>query len=74
MTGLPLISGNQCISALRKIGYVRTRTRGSHARLICSGREPVTVPFHDELDRGTLRSILRTANITTDKFIELLKR
>jgi predicted RNA binding protein YcfA (HicA-like mRNA interferase family) len=32
----------------------------------------VTVPLHRELDRGTLRSILRAAEITIERFKELL--
>lgn len=74
MTGLPVISGNQCIAALQKIGYNVTHTKGSHARLVCPGRSPVTVPKHYELDRGTLSSILRTANVSLDEFARLLKR
>ena len=54
MTGLPLISGNRCIKALQKIGYMKTHTKGSHVRLVCPNRAPVTVPQHDELDREGL--------------------
>ena len=32
----------------------------------------VTVPDHRELDRGTLRGIIRQAELTVDEFIELL--
>jgi len=41
--------------------------------LECQGRPPLTVPLHDELDRGTLRSIIKAAGLTTDEFIKLLK-
>jgi hypothetical protein len=34
----------------------------------------VTVPLHDELDRGTLRAILRCAEVGVDEFIELVAR
>jgi predicted RNA binding protein YcfA (HicA-like mRNA interferase family) len=73
MTGLPLISGNECIRALEKIGYAKSHQKGSHVRLVCSNRAPVTVPLHDELDRGTLSSILRTVNIGTEEFNKLLR-
>jgi predicted RNA binding protein YcfA (HicA-like mRNA interferase family) len=69
---LPLISGWQCIAALAKLGYVQVRQRGSHARLECPGRPPVTVPLHGELDRGTLRSILRTARVPEEQLKALL--
>jgi predicted RNA binding protein YcfA (HicA-like mRNA interferase family) len=32
----------------------------------------VTVPDHDELDRGTLRAILRQAGLSVDEFQQLL--
>ena len=73
MTGLPVVSGNQCIAALIRAGYAVIRTKGSHVRLVCPGRAPVTVPLHSELDRGTLSSILRTVKIPPEEFIRLLK-
>jgi len=57
---------------LVKLGYRQARQKGSHVRLVCAGRQPVTVPLHDELDRGTLRSIIRTAEISVEEFVQLL--
>jgi len=54
MSGLPIISGDQCIAALERIGYHVARTKGSHIRMRGEGRKPITVPRHHELDRGTL--------------------
>ena len=71
---LPLISGHDCVRALTKLGYRDARQRGSHLRLVCEGRNPVTVPLHDTLDRGTLRAIIRAADISVEKFIELLRK
>jgi predicted RNA binding protein YcfA (HicA-like mRNA interferase family) len=71
---LPVISGEECIVALAKLGYVQVRQRGSHVRLNCPGRSPLTVPLHPTLDRGTLRSIIRAAQLTVDEFLDLLKR
>ncbi len=72
MVAPPLVSAEACIRALAKIGYRKTRQRGSHARFECSGRAPLTVPMHDELDRGTLRVILKTAGLTVEEFAALL--
>ena len=72
MPELPVISGDWCISALERIGYRVARTKGSHVRMRCPGRRPVTVPKHHELDRGTLKGILRTANLTVKEFVNLL--
>jgi predicted RNA binding protein YcfA (HicA-like mRNA interferase family) len=72
MPELPVLSGADVIAALAKLGYTRARQKGSHVRLTVPGRSPVTVPMHEELDRGTLRSILRTVDITVEEFIRLL--
>jgi len=34
---------------------------------------PLIIPAHNKLDRGTLRSIIRSSGLTVDEFIELLK-
>jgi predicted RNA binding protein YcfA (HicA-like mRNA interferase family) len=56
----------------RQLGYGQARQRGSHVRLVCEGRSPVTIPMHDTLDRGTLRSILRIVDVSVDDLIALL--
>jgi predicted RNA binding protein YcfA (HicA-like mRNA interferase family) len=66
---LPVISGDQCIAILQRFGYSVARQSGSHVRLVCAGRSPVTVPRHAELKRGTLRSILRGAKISAEEFV-----
>jgi predicted RNA binding protein YcfA (HicA-like mRNA interferase family) len=73
MTSLPQVSGRQCVTALLKKGFQFKRQNGSHMILRCD--EPyaqVVVPDHKTLDRGTLRSILRQAGMTTEEFITLL--
>lgn len=72
MPPLPVISGRQCIRALEKAGYRVLRQRGSHVRLVAEGRSSVTVPLHRELDRGTLRSILRVADLGVEDLLDLL--
>lgn len=69
---VPIVSGRECIDALLKLGYRQARQKGSHVRLVCSGRNPVTVPLHNPLDRGTLRAIIRTVDITVEAFTRLL--
>jgi predicted RNA binding protein YcfA (HicA-like mRNA interferase family) len=69
---LPIIAGDACIRAPRKIGYVEARQVGGHVRLRCEGRPLVTVPRHRELDRGTLRQIIADAGLTVEQFVALL--
>ncbi len=73
MSTLPRISGRECVKALRKAGFVEKRQHGSH--IILRRDDPfsqVTVPDHKELDRGTLRAIIRQAGLTVGEFVKLV--
>jgi predicted RNA binding protein YcfA (HicA-like mRNA interferase family) len=73
MSKLPSISGRECVKALAKAGFYFKRQEGSH--IILRRDNPfaqLVVPDHKELDRGTLRAIIRQAGITVDEFIKLL--
>ena len=73
MSGLPRVSGRECIKALARAGFVVKRQKGSHVVLRRdSPFSQVVVPDHPELDRGTLRAILRQAGLTPEAFQELL--
>lgn len=74
MNRLPLISGRECVQALKKTGFYFKREEGSH--IILRRDNPfaqVVVPDHKELDRGTLRAIIRQAGLKVDDFLNLLK-
>jgi predicted RNA binding protein YcfA (HicA-like mRNA interferase family) len=73
MTKLPRVSGRECVKCLLIRGFEVKRQRGTH--IILQREEPfslVVLPDHKELDRGTLRSILRQADIDPEEFQELL--
>jgi predicted RNA binding protein YcfA (HicA-like mRNA interferase family) len=73
MSKLPLVSGKKCIKVLEKFGFVVFRQRGSHVTLVRENpANQTTVPLHKELDRGTLKAILKQTNISADAFIENL--
>ena len=63
---LPRLSGASCVAALTKAGFAAKRQQGSHIYA------QVVVPNHGELDRGTLRAIIRSAGLTLEQFIEPL--
>jgi predicted RNA binding protein YcfA (HicA-like mRNA interferase family) len=74
MSGLPRLSGHECAKALAKLGFVLKKQHGSH--MILRRENPfsqLVVPDHFELDRGTLRAIIRQANISIEEFSKLLK-
>lgn len=73
MSKLPIISGQDCIKVLEKVGFYLLRQRGSH--IILRRDDPyaeVVVPNHQTLDKGTLRAIIRQIGLSVDEFIELL--
>ncbi len=72
MSKLPIISGRGLVRALRGVGFELDRQKGSH--MILYRADPVTtlsVPDHRELDRGTLRALLRQAGITPEELARL---
>jgi predicted RNA binding protein YcfA (HicA-like mRNA interferase family) len=72
-TRQPVVSGERLIKALRKDGWEVVRQRGSHVRLKKAGRRhALVVPLHREIRRGTLRGILRDADLSADDLRRLL--
>jgi predicted RNA binding protein YcfA (HicA-like mRNA interferase family) len=70
---LPVVSGADCVKALGKIGFVVYRQRGSHITMVRkTPPSQTTIPNHKELDRGTLRAIIRQTDLTVDEFIALI--
>ena len=75
MSKLPVISGREVVRVLTKIGFAIVDRKGSHVRLKRRRAEEVLmviVPMHRELAKGTLRSILRQANLTAEDLLRLL--
>ena len=73
MSKLPRISGRECVKALTKVGFYLKRQEGSH--IILRRDNPfaqIVVPDHKELDRGTLRAIIRQTGLGIDEFVKLL--
>ena len=74
MARLPLMSGDDFVKAMRKIGYVWDHTEGSHMILLHPSKGMLSVPRHKELGRGLLRALTRDAGLTRDEFLTLLRR
>lgn len=67
-----MVSGRQTIAALEKLGFGQVSQRGSHVKLRNDEGRTAIVPAHDELARGTLRSVLRQANVSIEDFTSAL--
>ncbi len=73
MSKLPQLSGPDVVRVLQKLGFTVRRQHGSH--IIMRRGDPyaqTVVPNHRQIDRGTLRAILRQTEITADELIKLL--
>ncbi len=73
MSELPQVSGAEVVRALQKAGFTVRRQHGSH--IIMRRGDPfaqTVVPNHRQIDRGTLRAILRQAGISVDELVRLL--
>ena len=75
MTETPVVTARELIRVLRRLGFVQTRSRGSHRRFEHSDGRKTTVPVHRRRDipRGLLRQIVTIdIGITMDEFVALL--
>lgn len=73
MVRLANISGKEAVKAFKKVGWEAVGQVGSHVVMIKEGmRVNLSIPQHKELSIGTLRTLIRNANITIDEFLELL--
>ncbi len=71
---LPRITAADTIRVLERAGFSFTRQSGSHKIYKNKEGKRATVPYHSGkiLHPKTLKSILRDANLTIEKFKELM--
>jgi len=70
MPPLPVLSGREVVKIFRSLGWYVARQSGSH--IIMTKDDMIvtlSIPDHQEVARGTLRSLIRAANLTVDEFI-----
>ncbi|MGD9940342.1 MAG: type II toxin-antitoxin system HicA family toxin [Clostridia bacterium] len=73
MSRLPRISGRQATAVFTQCGLEIIRQKGSHIVLRRSDPfSPLIIPDHQERDTGTLRAIIRQADLSVDDFIHKL--
>lgn len=70
---LPLLSGRQVLAALRRLGFVETHRRGSHVKMEHQDGRRIVFPFHDEVDRRTLKGALQDASVGIEAFLAAVK-
>ena len=75
MDSLPVIKPREVINALIRGGFYLHHQTGSHARLVHKTRPDlrVTVSIHSkDIPKGTLKRIIRQADLSVEKFLQLL--
>ena len=74
MSRLPTLTWQQVTRALEQAGFVFDRQRGSYMVYYHpQTNRTVVIPRHKEIKKGTLREILREADLGRDEVLALLK-
>jgi predicted RNA binding protein YcfA (HicA-like mRNA interferase family) len=70
---LPLLSGRQVVATLERLGFVETHRKGSHVKLRHFDGRIIVIPYHDEVDRFTLRGALQDAEVDLEEFLRQVR-
>jgi predicted RNA binding protein YcfA (HicA-like mRNA interferase family) len=73
MPPLPVLSGQEVVRVFESFGWIVARQRSSHIIMTREGENvTLSVPNHREVARGTLRSLIRSANLTVNEFVKAI--
>jgi len=74
MGRLANISGKDTARAFERAGWRKMGQVGSHLVMVKEGRRAnLSIPQHKELAPGTLRALIRCAEMTVEEFLALNK-
>jgi predicted RNA binding protein YcfA (HicA-like mRNA interferase family) len=73
MAALPVVSGRDAVKAFERLGWSVARQSSSHIIMVHPDQmASLSIPDHKEVAKGTLRSLIRNANLTVDEFVAAL--
>ena len=75
MSKVPSENYDRIVAALKRLGFIVVRRRGSHIRLRKESEDKqinLTVPAHRPVKRSTLSHILKQAEVALDSFLDAL--
>ena len=73
MASLPVLSGQEVVRVFESFGWSVARQKSSHIIMTKEGEiVTLSIPNHKEVARGTLRSLIRSANLTVDEFVKAI--
>ena len=67
---LALLSGKEVLAALERLGFAEIHPKGSHVKMEHPDGRRIVFPFHDEIDRYTLKGALQDADIDIAEFLK----
>jgi predicted RNA binding protein YcfA (HicA-like mRNA interferase family) len=70
---VPLLSGRQVLASIQRLGFVEIKRRGSHVKMEHPDGRRIVFPYHDEVDRSTLKGALQDAGVDVDQFLAEVK-
>ncbi|HEV2882855.1 MAG TPA: type II toxin-antitoxin system HicA family toxin [Pyrinomonadaceae bacterium] len=57
------------LKALERLGFAEVHRKGSHVKMKHADGRIIVFPYHDEVDRYTLKGALRDAGIEIEDFL-----
>lgn len=70
---LPVLSGRQVYAALQRLGFAEIHRKGSHVKMEHRDGRRIVFPYHNEVDRYTLKGALRDAEVPETDFLEQVR-
>ncbi len=67
---LPLLSEMQALGALERLDFFEVQRRGTHVKMKHPDGRTIVFPYHDEIDRYTLKGALVDAEVDIDEFLD----
>lgn len=73
MASLPVLSGQEVVRVFEAFGWSWLVKRAATLFMTKQGENvTLSIPNHDEVARGTLRSLIRSANLTVNEFVKAI--
>ena len=70
MPAPPVLSSREVVKAFESFGWKFVRQTSSHIIMDKDGQtKTLSIPDHKEVARGTLRKLIKTANLTVAEFV-----
>ena len=74
MPPVPILSANEVVRVFESFGWWVSRS-GNHIIMVReASNASLSIPNHKEVARGTLRALIRAANLTVEEFTAAVER